>query len=45
MKKILILELLKEKKYKEIHNELMQLNDIDVRGCIYFLVHCFIYFI
>ena len=30
MKKILILELLKEKKYKEIHNELMQLNDIDV---------------
>ena len=30
MKKNLILELLKEKKYKEIHNELMQLNDIDV---------------
>ena len=26
-------------------NLALQLNDIDVRGCIYFLVHCFIYFI
>ena len=26
-------------------NLALQLNDIDVRGCIYFLVQCFIYFI